>query len=111
MLFAGFVFVLWLIWGGVASFLVLLPIGVSHWWWWWWLGMAMGRGGAGPKDGVFAPAPHGFILLHPRTTPHDKKNFLALSLLLGASQILAPPRKTLLFVNLPSTITIVFNTT
>ena len=26
---AGFVFVLWLIWGGVVGFLVL-PIGVSH---------------------------------------------------------------------------------
>ena len=26
----------------------------------------MGRGGAGPKDGVFVPAPHGFVLPHPR---------------------------------------------
>ena len=109
MLFAGFMFVLWLIWGGVASFLVLLPIGVSHWWWWWSLGMAMGRGGS--EGWGIHPYPHGFVLLHPRTTPHDKKNFLALSLLFGASQILAPPRKTLFFVNLPSTITIVFNKT
>ena len=33
------------------------------------LGMAMGRGGAGLKDGVFVPAPHGFILPHPRPVP------------------------------------------
>ena len=99
MLFAGFVFVLWLIWGGVASFFVLLPIGVSHWWWW--LRMTMGRGGAGLKDGVFAPAP----------APHDKENFSTPSPPLGAPQILAPPCKTLLFVNLPSTITIFFNKT
>ena len=32
-------------------------------------GMAMGRGGPGPKDGVFAPAPHGFVLSHPCLAP------------------------------------------
>ena len=26
-------------------------------------------GGAGPKDGIFAPAPHGFFLPHPRPRP------------------------------------------
>ena len=31
MLFDGFVFVLWVIWGGAAGFLVLLH---SLWWWW-----------------------------------------------------------------------------
>ena len=63
MLFAGFVFVLWLSWGGVASFLVLLPIGVSHWGWW--LGMAMGWGEGGPKDGVFTPVPPRIVLSYP----------------------------------------------
>ena len=111
MLFAGFVFVLRLIWGGVASFLVLLPIGVSHWWWW--LGMAMGWGGRGSKGWGLHPRPtsHSFVLPHPRITPHDRKNFLAPSLPLGAPQILAPPCKTMLFVNFPLTITIVFNKT
>ena len=66
-------------------------------------------GQVGPKDGVFTPVPYGFILPHPRFTPHDGENFLTLSPLLGASQSLAPSRKTLLFVNLSTTITIVFN--
>ena len=47
-------------------------------------GMAMGRGRAGLKDGVFTPAPHDFILPHPRPTSHDRKNFLAQSPSLGA---------------------------
>ena len=29
----------------------------------------MGRGEAGPKDGVFIPGPHGFVLPHPRPAP------------------------------------------
>ena len=36
--------------------------------------MAMGR--ARPKDAVFALAPHGFVLLHPRPSPHDVEIFL-----------------------------------
>ena len=67
----------------------------------------MGR--VGPKDGIFTPVPYGFILPHPRSTPHDGENCLTLSPLLGASQSLAPSRKTLLLVNLSTTITIVFN--
>ena len=60
-----------------------------------------GRGGA--EGGVFVPAPHGFILFHlhlalPRMTG---KTFLTPSLPLGASQSPVPPRKTLLFINLP----------
>ena len=54
-----------------------------------------------PKDGVFVPAPHAFVLPHPRPTLHDGENFLTLSLPLGAPQSPAPPRKTLLFVNFP----------
>ena len=38
--------------------------------------MAMGRGGAGPKDGVFALVPQDFVLLHPRPLSHDTENFL-----------------------------------
>ena len=65
------------------------------------LGMAMGRGGTGPKDEVFVPAPHGFILPHPLPAPHDKENFLTSSPPLEASQSPTPSRKTLLFINLP----------
>ena len=57
--------------------------------------------GAGPKDGVFVPAPHDFVLPHPRPALHDGKIFLTPSPPLGAPQSLAPPRKNLLFVNLP----------
>ena len=65
------------------------------------IGMAMGRGGAGPEDGVFVPAPHDFVLLYPRPAPHDEKNFLTPSPALRASRRPTPPHKTLLFVNLP----------
>ena len=58
-------------------------------------------GGAGLKDGVFVPAPHGFFLPHPRPAPHDGEYFLTPSPPLGAPRSLALPRKTLLFVNLP----------
>ena len=58
-------------------------------------------GRAGPKDEVFIPAPHGFILPHPCSAPHDGENFLFLSSPLGALRNLTPPSKTLLFVNLP----------
>ena len=66
-------------------------------------------GGAGLKDGVFAPAPYDFVLLHPCPTPHDEENFLTPSLPFGAPRNPAPLRKTLLLINLPTTITIVFN--
>ena len=59
-----------------------------------------GWGGASPKDGVFTPTRLGFVLAYSRLASHDKENFL---------RSLAPPRKTLLLVNLPITITIVFN--
>ena len=49
--------------------------------------------------------------LRPYPTLHDGENFLTSSLLLGTSQSSAPPCKTLLHVNLPTTITIVFNKT
>ena len=65
------------------------------------LGMAMGRGGTGSKDGVFVLAPHDFVLPHPRLTPHDGENFPTPSLPLGAPRNPTLSRKTLLFVNLP----------
>ena len=40
-------------------------------------GNGAGRGRAGPKDGVFTPAPHRFFLPHPRPTSHDRENFLS----------------------------------
>ena len=57
--------------------------------------MAMGQNGM--KDGVFAPA------------PHDGENFLPHPCPLGPHE--APPCKTLLLINLSTTIIIVFNKT
>ena len=72
-------------------------------------GMAIGWGRS--KGWGLRPAPHYFVLLHPLPAPHDGKIFLTLSLPLGALQSPTPPCKTLLFVNLPTTIIIVFNKT
>ena len=58
-------------------------------------------GKVGPKDGVFVPVPHSFVLRHPRPALHDGENFLTPSPPLGALQSPASSRKTLLFVNLP----------
>ena len=66
--------------------------------------MAIGQGGAGPKDGIFAPAPHGFVFIHPRPAPHNGENFLTPPPPFGAPRSPAPPRKTLLFVDLPTDI-------
>ena len=68
----------------------------------------------GPKDGVPVPTPHGFVLPHLRSAPHDDENFLPHPRPMGPRK--APPHptpshKTLLFVNLPITIIIVFNKT
>ena len=68
-------------------------------------------GGASPKDGVFAPTPHGFVLPHPCPAPHDGENFLAPSSPFGAPHSPAFPRKTQLFVNLSTIITIFFSKT
>ena len=58
-------------------------------------------GWAWSKDGIFAPAPHDFVLPHSRPTLYDMKKFLAPSPPIGASWSPAPPRKTLLFINFP----------
>ena len=71
----------------------------------------MGWGRAGLKDGVMAPASHDFVLLNPCPAPHVEENFLTPSSPSGALRNPAPPCKTLLFINLPTTITIVFNKT
>ena len=57
------------------------------------------------------PHPHGFVLPHPRPALHEKQNFPAPSPPLWALRSLAPPRKTLLLVNFPTTIAIIFNKT
>ena len=51
--------------------------------------MAMGRGEAGPKDGVFALVPEDFVLLHPRPVPHDMENLLPHLRLLGPCEVLS----------------------
>ena len=69
---------------------------------WLQLGMAMGRGG--PKDGIFAPAPHGFFLPHPRPASHDGENFLPHPRPLRPHEdpwSPALPRKTLFLINFP----------
>ena len=48
------------------------------------IGMAMGRGGVGPKDGVFVSISHDFVLLHPHLVLHDGENFFISFLPLGA---------------------------
>ena len=58
-------------------------------------------GGAGPKDRIFVPASHDFVLPHPYPVLHDGENFLTPSQPLGAPRNPAPPHKTLLFVNFP----------
>ena len=67
--------------------------------------------GPGLKDRVFTPTSHDFILPHPHPALHDRENFLAPSLALRAPRSPAPLGKILLLVNLPTTITIVFNKT
>ena len=71
----------------------------------------MAIGWAGPKDSVFTPTPHSFVLLHPRPILHDEENFLTAFLPLRAPQSPTAPHKTLLLVNLPIAITIFFNKT
>ena len=71
--------------------------------------MAMGWGGF--EGWGLRPRPHGFVLPHPRPALHDKQNFLAPSPPLWALRSLAPPCKTLLLVNFPTTIAIIFNKT
>ena len=62
----------------------------------------MGWGEAGSKERVFIPALHNFVLPYPHPILHDKENFLTPSSSLGAPRSPAPPRKTILFVNLPN---------
>ena len=73
--------------------------------------MAIEWGESSQKDEIFAPTLHSFILFHSCPVLHDSENFLTSSLLLGAPQSPVPPRKTLLLVNLPTTIAFVFNRT
>ena len=71
-------------------------------------GMAMGRDGS--EGWGFRPHPTWFCLKPslPRPAPHDGKNFPAQSPPLGPLWSPTPPSKTLLLVNLPTTITIFF---
>ena len=68
------------------------------------------NGGAGPKDEVFTPVSHDFVLFHSRPVSHDGKNFLTPSLSLRALRNPAPPPNTLLLFNFPITIIIFLKT-
>ena len=63
------------------------------------LGMAMGQGGA--EGWGLCPRLAWFCLAPSSPASYDGKNFLTPSLPLGAPWSPAPPRKILLFVNLP----------
>ena len=63
------------------------------------------------KDKVFTPASHGFVLPHLRFAPYEGENFLAPSSPFGAPHSPAFPRKTQIFVNLSTIITIFFSKT
>jgi len=65
----------------------------------------------GPKARIFAPISHDFVLLHSRPAQYDGNFFFTSSPSLGALQSPISSCKTLLFVNLPTTIIIVFNKT
>ena len=70
--------------------------------------------GRGESEGCYLrsrPAWFYLTLFPPHPTSHDRENFLAPSPPLGAPRSPTPPRKALLLVNLPTTITIVFNKT
>ena len=73
--------------------------------------MIMERDGAGPKDGVFIPTLHGFVLPNLRPAPHERGKFLTPSPPFGALRSPAPSRKTLLFVNFSYNYSNFFNET
>ena len=58
-------------------------------------------GRVGPKNRVFVPALHGFIVPHFHPAQHNGENFLTTSPPFGAPRNPVPPRKTLFYVNLP----------
>ena len=71
-------------------------LGMANWQW----------GRVGPKDGIFAPTSHGFVLSYRRPTSYDVENFTVLSPHLGTPQSPAPFCKIIIIVNMPVTITI-----
>ena len=48
--------------------------------------LARDGNGAGPKDGVFTPAPHDFDLPYPHLALHDRQNFLSRTCPSGCSE-------------------------
>ena len=68
-----------------------------------------GRGRAGPKDGVFTPAPHRFFLPHPHPAPHDRENFLSHPRTLRPLEALPHSVKLYFLLIFPTTITIFSN--
>ena len=66
----------------------------------------MAMGWAWSKDGIFAPAPHDFVLPHSRPTSYDMKKFLPHPHPLGPRE--APPHLVRLYFLLifPTNITI-----
>ena len=79
---------------GLGTWLCIQDQRVGGWQW----------GGAGSKDGIFVPAPHGFFLPHPRSALHDGENFLPHLRPLRPREDPRSPalrRKTLFLVNFP----------
>ena len=73
--------------------------------------MAMWRGGVRPYNGVFVSASHDFVLLYSCPALHNGENFFTSSSPIGAPRNLAPPCKTLFFINLPYNLYYFFNKT
>ena len=71
--------------------------------------MTIGQGGA--KDGVFTLAPHGFVLPHPYSAPHNMENFVTPSPPLGPHEALTYLVKLYFLLIFLTTITIFFNKT
>ena len=64
-------------------------------------------GRAGPKNGVFTPAPQDFVLLYPHPAPHDEENFLPHPRPLGPRETLSHLVK-LYFLLICSSISTIF---
>ena len=73
--------------------------------------MVMWQGGVRPYNGVFVSVSHDFDLLYSCPALHNEENFFTSSSPIGVPRNLAPPCKTLLFINFPYNLYYFFNKT